>query len=71
MSRRATVVAVALATALSLGAGCTLLLDTEALIVPCTVDQECDDALGEGYACEKNACLPVDEIDEGGEGEGE
>lgn len=70
MSRRSTVIAGALAVALTLGVGCTLLLDTEALIVPCTVDQECDDALGEGFACEENACLPVDEID-GGEGEGE
>ncbi|MBI1948363.1 MAG: hypothetical protein HYS27_21930 [Deltaproteobacteria bacterium] len=62
---------VAAVIALSLGVGCTLLLDTEALIVPCTVDQECDDALGEGFACEENACLPIDEVDEGGEGEGE
>ena len=22
----------------------------------------CDDALGEGYACEENACLPIDEV---------
>ncbi len=54
-----------------LGGACTLVLDTEALIVPCTVDQECDDALGEGYACEENACLPVDTVDDAGEGEGE
>lgn len=52
-------------------ASCTLILDTEAIITACTVDQECDDELGPGYQCEENACLPVDEIDGTGEGEGE
>lgn len=56
--------------AAALGAGCTLLLDTESLVTPCTVDQECDDALGEGFECRENACLPTDE-DDGAEGEGE
>lgn len=69
---RATTGALALvATTALLGAACTLVLDTEALIVPCTVDQECDDALGEGYSCEENACLPVDTVDDVAEGEGE
>ncbi|MCC7071306.1 MAG: hypothetical protein IT383_08285 [Deltaproteobacteria bacterium] len=69
---RLTKSALALAAVLVLScAACTLVLDTEALIVPCTVDQECDDALGEGYSCEENACLPVDTVDEVAEGEGE
>ena len=61
----------ALLSAGALVASCTLVLDTESLITPCTIDQECDDALGEGYQCQENACLPTDEIDEGAEGEGE
>lgn len=60
-----------LAAALAAGLGCTLVLDTESLITPCTVDQECDDALGEGFECRENACLPVDEVDDAAEGEGE
>ena len=71
MSRRAALPVLLGLLHMLLGAGCTLILDTEALITPCTVDQECDDALGEGYQCEENACLPVDVVDDGSEGEGE
>lgn len=70
MSRLLSILLAVLIGAAALGAGCTLLLDTESLVTPCTVDQECDDALGEGFECRENACLPVDE-DDGGEGEGE
>lgn len=70
MSRLLSILLAVLIGAAALGAGCTLLLDTESLVTPCTVDQECDDALGEGFECRENACLPVDE-DDGSEGEGE
>jgi len=48
-------------------AGCTLLLPTNELITPCTVQEDCAD----GFVCEDNACLPIDEDDGSGEGEGE
>ena len=41
-------------------AGCTLLLPTNELITPCTVQADCD-ALGDGFICEDQACLPEDE----------
>jgi hypothetical protein len=41
--------------------GCTLLLPTDQLITPCTNQAECDEALGEGFVCEEQACLPEDE----------
>jgi hypothetical protein len=48
--------------ALAAVSGCTLLLPTEELIVPCVVDQDCIDAgLEEGFECLDNACLPIDE----------
>jgi hypothetical protein len=46
---------------------CTLLLPTEEIIQPCTVDEDC----AEGFECEDQACLPVDENDDTGDGEGE
>jgi hypothetical protein len=58
---------VLLALACSIG-GCTLLLPTEELIKPCVDNGDCD----EGFACEDNACLPLDDgVGAGGEGEGE
>ncbi len=69
MSRLVRVAAVAAAVIAAAG-GCTLLLPTDELITPCTVQQDCDDALGAGFECKENACLPVDQND-GAEGEGE
>ncbi len=40
--------------------GCTLLLPTNELITPCTVQDDCED----GFVCEDNACLPED-VDDG------
>jgi len=59
---RVVVVSLAL-TALS---ACTLLLPTDQIIQPCTASDECL----EGFICEENACLPIDEaaeIDSGAE----
>jgi hypothetical protein len=39
--------------------GCTLLLPTDELIQPCTANEDCD----EGFECQENACLPIDEED--------
>lgn len=55
---RAAVIALALAAV----GGCTLLLPTNELITPCTAQAECDEALGDGFVCEDNACLPEDEL---------
>lgn len=49
-----------LAVALAAVAGCTLLLPTNELITPCTVQADCD-ALGDGFVCEEQACLPEDD----------
>ncbi len=49
-----------LAVALAAVAGCTLLLPTNELITPCTVQADCD-ALGDGFVCEDQACLPEDD----------
>jgi len=49
-----------LAVALAAVAGCTLLLPTNELITPCTVQADCD-ALGDGFVCEGQACLPEDD----------
>lgn len=38
-------------------AGCTLLLPTQDLIVPCVEQADCD----EGFICDDQACLPEDE----------
>jgi len=38
-------------------AGCTLLLPTQDLIVPCVEQADCD----EGFVCEDQACLPEDD----------
>jgi hypothetical protein len=38
-------------------AGCTLLLPTDELIVNCVESVDCD----EGFECQDNACLPLDE----------
>lgn len=53
----------ALAVALSCVAvvGCTLLLPTDQLIVPCQSQADCDDNAGDGFVCEGNACLPEDD----------
>jgi hypothetical protein len=40
--------------------GCTLLLPTETLIVPCQSQADCDENAGDGFVCEENACLPED-----------
>ena len=37
--------------------GCTLLLPTEELIVPCVADDDCE----AGFECLENACLPLDD----------
>ena len=52
----------ALALALAAVAGCTLLLPTNELITPCTAQADCDEALGDGFVCEENACLPEDDV---------
>jgi hypothetical protein len=49
-----------LTVALAAVAGCTLLLPTNELITPCTVQADCD-ALGDGFVCEDQACLPEDD----------
>ncbi len=36
---------------------CTLILDTEALIVPCQIDEDCE----EGLTCSAGACVPENE----------
>jgi hypothetical protein len=41
--------------------GCTLLLPTDQLIVPCQSQADCDDKAGDGFVCEDNACLPEDD----------
>lgn len=41
------------------GSACTLLLPTNELITPCTEQAQCE----EGFVCEDNACLPVDQDD--------
>ena len=41
--------------------GCTLLLPTDQLITPCTDQADCDEALGAGFVCEEQACLPEDD----------
>jgi hypothetical protein len=52
----------ALATAaLAAVVGCTLLLPTNELITPCTNQADCDEALGPGFVCEAQACLPEDD----------
>lgn len=56
-----------LALALAAGFGCTLLLATDELIVPCTSSAECD----EGLECRENACLPVDEDESDTEPDGD
>jgi hypothetical protein len=53
----AVAVAVAVAAVVS---GCTLLLPTNELITPCTVQDDCE----AGFICEDNACLPED-VDDG------
>ena len=40
-----------------LAPGCTLLLPTEELIVPCVADDDC----AAGFECLENACLPIDD----------
>lgn len=50
---------IALASLASL-AGCTLLLPTNELITPCTVQEDCE----AGFVCENQACLPED-VDDG------
>ncbi len=47
----------AAAVAAAVFTGCTLLLPTQELIVPCVEQADCDD----GFVCEDNACLPEDE----------
>jgi len=47
-------------TSLASLAGCTLLLPTNELITPCTVQEDC----AAGFVCEDNACLPED-VDDG------
>jgi hypothetical protein len=42
-------------------AGCTLLLPTDQIIVPCQSQADCDANAGAGFVCEENACLPADE----------
>ena len=42
-------------------AGCTLLLPTDQLIVPCQSQADCDENAGAGFVCEDNACLPEDD----------
>jgi hypothetical protein len=54
------VVAIVVAVVASVSS-CTLLLPTDQLITPCTNQAECDEALGEGFVCEEQACLPEDE----------
>jgi hypothetical protein len=41
--------------------GCTLLLPTDQLIVPCQSQADCDENAGDGFVCENNACLPEDD----------
>lgn len=41
--------------------GCTLLLPTDQLIVPCQSQADCDEKAGDGFVCEENACLPEDD----------
>lgn len=41
----------------ALAAGCTLLLPTEDLIVPCVADEDCE----AGFECLQSACLPIDD----------
>ena len=53
--------ALALLTLALTASSCTLLLPTEELIVPCVVDDDCLEAVGEGFECLENACLPIDE----------
>jgi hypothetical protein len=50
---------IALASLASL-AGCTLLLPTNELITPCTVQEDCE----AGFVCETQACVPED-VDDG------
>ena len=57
---------VVVAGALALTGACTLLLPTDQIIQPCTSGTECK----AGFACQDNACLPIDGEGEG-EGEGE
>ena len=52
----------ALTLILSAVSGCTLLLPTNELITPCTAQADCDEALGDGFVCEENACLPEDDV---------
>jgi hypothetical protein len=52
-----TLVAGVAAASIAFFAGCTLLLPTQDLITPCTVQDDC----GAGFICEDNACLPEDE----------
>lgn len=40
-----------------IAAGCTLLLPTEQLIIPCVADEDCE----AGFECLENACLPLDD----------
>jgi hypothetical protein len=48
--------------------GCTLVLQTDQLIKPCSSPADCD----KGFICQENSCLPADDADaNAGEGEGE
>jgi hypothetical protein len=58
MNRLAALILVVVAAAAS---GCTLLLPTEDLIIPCQSQADCDDKAGDGFVCEENACLPEDD----------
>ncbi len=48
-----------------LGAGCTLLLNTETVVTTCEVDRDCHRALDEGFVCDLGACLPGTRADAG------
>ncbi len=59
MNKSTALALVAATAALAAFAGCTLLLPTNELITPCTVQAECE----AGFVCEDAACLPEDEDD--------